>query len=123
LDGVDVAVHMRTWMTDDWDAAPNRHRHYFNFAYYESLVEEHGCVFVSADNNSYLQKLVERFGDRVRYYQPGQGYHHSQVAFINLNLLSKTSKLIGSSLSTFTEMAWWLGGCNSEVSLVPRNKV
>ncbi len=123
LSDINVSVHMRTWMTDDWDDAPNRHRHYFNFAYYEALVEEHGQVFVSADNASYLQKLVDRFGNRVRYYSPPDRYDLSQVAFINLNILSKTDHLIGSSLSTFTEMAWWLGGCQSQVTLVPRNKL
>jgi len=61
LSDVNVSVHMRTWMTDHWDDAPNRHRHYFNFAYYEALVDQYGKVFVSADNQSYLQKLVDRF--------------------------------------------------------------
>jgi len=123
LSDVNVSVHMRTWMTDHWDDAPNRHRHYFNFAYYEALVEQYGKVFVSADNASYLQKLVDRFGDRVRFYSSPDHLDQSQIAFINLNILSKSDLLIGSSLSTFTEMAWWLGGCKSQVELVPRNKL
>ena len=112
-----VAVHMRTWLTDHWDTAPIRHQHYFNFAYYEELVDMHPGVFISSDNASYLEQLKKRFGDKIISYESNNYYDHSQVAFINLNLLAQGTKLIGSSLSTFTEMAWWLGGCQAEITL------
>ena len=50
--------------------------------------------------------------------------HHDDVqlttdAFIELLILSKCSKIIGTYLSTFDEIAWWMGGCRSEV-IIPR---
>lgn len=117
-----VAIHMRTWITDHWDKAPNRHQHYFNFAMYEQLAEQHQRLFVSSDNADYLNKLRQRFGDKILSYQPSDKFDFSEEAFINIALLSKSNCLYGSSLSSFTEMAWWLGGCKASVTLVGKER-
>lgn len=36
-------------------------------------------------------------------------------AFVDMLLLSKCPIIIGTFLSTFTELAWWLGGCKAQV--------
>lgn len=116
-----TAVHMRTWMTDHWDKAPRRHQHYFDMTKYEELVESHDRLLICSDNAALLDQLVARYGDRILRYQPGPGLSVVQIAFIELSLLAHGAKLVGSSLSTFTEMAWWLGGCQAEVTLIGAN--
>ena len=116
-----TTVHMRTWLTDHWDKAPIRHQHYFNIDDYERLVASEQQVFISSDNESFLKQLQHKFGNRVLSYPHNPQFDHSQNAFINLCLLSHGKKIAGSSLSTFTEMAWWLGGCRAEVQLIGAN--
>ena len=41
-----------------------------------------------------------------------------QEDLIELYLLSKNSIFIGSHFSTFSEVAWYLGGCTSNVTIV-----
>ena len=39
-------------------------------------------------------------------------------AFVDMLLLSKCNIILGTFLSTFTEVAWWLGGCKAQVVIV-----
>lgn len=121
LDHDTVSIHMRTWMTDHWDKAPKRHELYFDFNYYKKLVEQFDRVFISSDNAEFLAKLRKLYGGRIKHYRPDGRFDPSQVAFIDLMILAQGKRLFGSSLSTFTEMAWWLGGCQASVSLASAN--
>ena len=41
-----------------------------------------------------------------------------QEDLIELYLLSKNNYIIGSHFSTFTETAWWLGGCTQNIVIL-----
>jgi hypothetical protein len=41
-----------------------------------------------------------------------------QDILIDLLLLSRNKHLVASYLSTFPELAWWLGGCQATVSII-----
>ena len=117
-----ISIHMRTWMTDTWDKAPKRHAAFFNYENYKEIVERQlpGKIFLSSDNAEFASRLVNEYGSNILVYQPSGTltYQAPEMALINLLLLSKNSRLHGSKLSTFTEMAWWYSGCRASVSLL-----
>ena len=41
-----------------------------------------------------------------------------QEDLIELYLLSKNKIIIGSHFSTYTEVAWWLGGCTENIKII-----
>jgi len=51
--------------------------------------------------------------------QEKKGLHD---ALVDLLLLSKTSYIIGSYLSTFTEVAWWFGQCKAKVDIINKKQ-
>jgi len=67
-------------------------------------------------------KLKELFKERIIVYPKGNRKRSKsesvQEALIDMILLSKTKKIFGSYLSTFTELAWWLSGCKSKIEIV-----
>jgi len=75
--------------------------------------------FVSTDesveqgSNDILSTLQEKFGDRILYHERDSS--SVRGALIDLLLLSKNKIIIGTYLSTFTEVAWWVGGATAKV--------
>ena len=62
------------------------------------------------------------FGEKIIIY-PKTNFDRLENGFlkeglIELFLLSKTKHIIGSYLSSFTEMAWWLGGCKAKIEIL-----
>ena len=72
---------------------------------------------VKTENN-----LKELFKDRIIVYPKGDRKRSKkeslQEALIDMLLLSKTKNIFGSYLSTFTELAWWFGGCKNKMEIV-----
>lgn len=83
--------------------------------------------FLATDGINTEKIFKRKFRDRIIIYQKREkGIFHTfgknisvsrssiigcQDALIDIYLLSKCSKIIGTKLSTFTECAWWFGGC------------
>ena len=83
--------------------------------------------FLATDGINTEDIFKRKFRDRIIIYQKREkGIFHtngkkipvsrdsvigSQDALVDIYLLSKCSKIIGTKLSTFTEWAWWFGGC------------
>lgn len=120
FDANTASVHMRTWMTDSWDKAPRRHAHFFKFENYVKAIEERQPhkVFLSSDNASYAAQLKDRFGEALIMLPEDHSFNRTEEAFVSLLLLSRNPVLFGSNVSTFTEMAWWYSGCQSQVVLL-----
>lgn len=82
-------------------------------------------LFLCTDSTEVERTFADRYGlgTRLYYYQKrswNQGDEQGQQdALIDLLLLSSCRVIIGSRYSTFTELAWWLGGCQAEVVIVP----
>jgi len=123
-----VSVNIRTWT---WRTADNPARTMLfdveNVYKVLNKIDGHN-FFVTCDNLEILQKLINKYGKRILYY-PNRTRTISQNrvaeiqdALIELLLLAKNKSLKVSYLSTFSEMAWWFGGCESEVECIPPKK-
>jgi hypothetical protein len=75
--------------------------------------------FLCTDSDDTQKKFKDIFGDRIIIF-PKTNFDRTEVIFtqeglIDLLLLSKTKHILGTYGSTFTEMAWWFGGCKAKV--------
>ena len=78
--------------------------------------------FVCSDSASVIEKLKKIFGDRILTYSRHSDLETSRSTRVGaqddlaeLLLLSKNKIIIGSYISTFTEMAWYFGGAKAKV--------
>ena len=120
-------VHIRSWYCD-------KRRFHSNEIFEQEIdkLDPDQKFFFCSDNSDVQKHFIDKYGDRVVTYERqifndpklAESGHHDDVqlttdAFIELLILSKCSKIIGTYLSTFDEIAWWMGGCRSEV-IIPR---
>lgn len=81
---------------------------------HQVAVRPRSRIFIASDCASVRERLARQFGDRVFYIKDAtsdRGLASSiQTALVELLLLAKCHQLLGSQSSTFTEVAWWLGG-------------
>lgn len=107
-----VSVHIRTWH-DDMD----RNGKLFNMNKFLDIMSEYGgCkFFVSTDYYPAIEYLKDEIGkDRIINYPHT---NENLDCFVEMLLLSKNKVLIGSPMSTFTEVAWWFSECKSDVRI------
>ena len=117
-----VSIQMRSWADDA------RRAKMFNIkSYFEHMDKCTGKFFVSADHQSCIDKLKERYPDRIiEYpkrgsgdYSPGTSYmatkEASQDAIIEMYLLGCNPTIIGSYLSSYVEVGWIFGRCKGKV--------
>ena len=107
-----VSVHIRTWHDD-----PPRNQKLFDMTKVLSLMKEYkdSNFFVTSDSMSAINYLKQEFGENRIVTYPHT--NENLDCFIEILLLSKNKVLIGSPISTFSEMAWWFSGCKSEVKI------
>ncbi|MDD4352749.1 MAG: hypothetical protein PHU71_07305 [Candidatus Gracilibacteria bacterium] len=120
FDSRTISVNIRSWPEPD-----NKLRAEILFkmesVYAKLDKEKESNFFVVSDSAAVLHDLVKRYGQRVIFYpkrtQPGDRGSKCgiQDALIDLLLLSKNKVLKASAFSTYSEMAWWFGGCQAEV--------
>ena len=72
------------------------------------------------EDNETEEKFKKIFGAEVIIYFPKQfrgrnSCNSIKEAFVDMLLLSRCPIIIGTFLSTFTEMAWWWSDCTSQV--------
>ena len=82
--------------------------------------------FLCTDSPYVEDKLKKIFEDRILIF-PKTNFDRTEVIFtqeglIDLFLLSKTKHILGTYGSTFTEMAWWFGGCKAKVETFVTDK-
>jgi len=121
-----VSVHMRSWADD------SRRQCLFDFNNYFKYMDEmtDKKFFVCADHQHCIDVLKERYPLRVfdypkqgdGNYSPGTSYmstlEASQDAIIEMYLLGMNPIILGSYLSTFVEVGWYLGECKGKVIIV-----
>ena len=115
-----VSVHIRSWSRN---AEGSRRDYLHDLKKYERemrLCPSHSRFFISSDSSEVLRYFREsdEWRERVIFYNRktdlDTSRDHSEGVredLIELYLLSKNKSLIGSHFSTFSEVAWWLGGC------------
>jgi len=103
-----VSVHIRTWSMD----AKTRQALYNKKGLDAFLTEmkkhdkKTNNFFVSSDIPEVCQKLKTIYGKRIIYTTEPKNTFADDL--VDLILLSKNTVIIGSKLSVFTEVAWWL---------------
>jgi hypothetical protein len=125
LDEHVVGVQVRTWRDD-----ARRHRKYHLPALRRlmRLLDGAGTrarFLVVSDSDDIAPLLGERYGmHRVLSYSRATSRADSWLApqgiaedLVDMLLLARTQRLFASYLSTFSEVAWWLGGTTARVSV------
>ena len=124
LDGDVVGVQVRTWRDD-----PRRHRKYHvpSLRRLTRLMDAAtGARFlVVSDSDDVAPMLADRYGARrVLGYPRTTSRADSWLTplgikedLVDMLLLARTQRLYASYLSTFSEVAWWLGGTTARVSV------
>lgn len=119
-----VGVQVRTWRDD-----PRRHRKYHvpSLRRLTRLLDAmpNERFFVVSDSDDIAPLLAARYGaGRVLGYPRSTPRADSWLApsgvvedLIDMLLLARTRRLCASYLSTFSEVAWWLGGTKARVSV------
>jgi hypothetical protein len=117
-----VSVHIRSW-ADDEDRNRDFHR-LQSFINRMSAFEQNVRFFVTSDSDYVKSEILKAFGDRVIIYPRStdiktsrQNSHGIIEDFIEMLLLSKGDYILGTYLSTYTEVAWWFGGALAKVEV------
>lgn len=116
-----ISVSIRSWVE-----AKERADGLFDLAHvYARLDDRDGYdFFVSCDSEDILKALVNRYGKRILSYPKRTGTNDRrsragmQDILIDMLLLAQNPILIASYLSTYPELAWWLGGGKATVELI-----
>lgn len=117
-----VSVHIQSW-TDEAD----RNSKYYDINEYAKeitrILKENpkSRFYVSTDHLKSFDYLQKQFGTTLIFQFPQPKDVDPQLCLVELLLLSKNPTLIASHISTFSEMAWWFGGCSSNVVVVAKN--
>lgn len=114
-----VGVHIRSWVDAPERAYKFSLKNYFRIM--DSLKDE--TFFVASDSEDILLKMESRYPRRI--VTPailGIKGNGPQRALTEMYILGSTNRLLASYGSTFSEVAWWLGGAQAEVDVVPLKK-
>lgn len=121
-----LSVHIRTWKTSgsfqDNRSSSSRYNHYFNNRdNFIKFINESKLtnVFISTDNLQEIQYIIDKIENKnIFYYTKNKILSKLQNDFVDLLILSRGTQLIGSHISTFTEMAWWYSNCNKNIIII-----
>jgi hypothetical protein len=124
LDDAVVGVQVRTWRDD-----ARRHRKYHvpSLRRLTRLMDAsaNARFLVVSDSDDVAPMLAQRYGARrIIGYSRATPRADSwltplgiQEDLIDMLLLARTQRLLASYLSTFSEVAWWLGGASANVAV------
>jgi hypothetical protein len=120
-----IGVQVRTWRDD-----PRRYRKYHLPAARRLLrrldaIDDDVALLVVSDSDDIIVELEQRYGaGRVMHYPRRTKRLQSWLSadgvaedLIDLLLLARTPQLFVTYISTFGEVAWWLGGANASVEV------
>lgn len=112
-----VGVHIRL---GDFKKYPDRVVRLEQF--YRVMDEMKGCnFFISTDEIGCIRELVKRYGsDRIFYHDHlyDEKKNDYITAFVGILLLAKCKKLIVTNYSTYSQLAWYFGGCEATCNIV-----
>ena len=126
-----IGLHIRSW----WHTAPPRIYWHDNKLFEDEIdkLDSTKSIFLCSDNDDVIRYFKQKYGQRIIAHEQIMhqqkcnvfGFHHDDIqlvvdGFIDCLLLSKCDTIIGTWASTFTEVAWWLGKCKSNV-IIPKS--
>lgn len=121
-----LGVHIRTWFNNntlhDNRSSNERYNHYLSvrddFIHNINKASQKS-VLICTDNKKEIQYITDKIvNKKVIFYIEDPTCNYIQNDFSELLLLSKSSYLIGSVNSTFTELAWWYSKCSIMVTIL-----
>ncbi|NTV49860.1 MAG: FkbM family methyltransferase [Geobacteraceae bacterium] len=117
-----VGVHARTWFDE-----PERRLKWFDFDAFVTVCSrfQDKEIFVTCDDPDFIdrlsramnKKLITMKGSGRRVPKPWQQNSREEMLddIVELLILSKASQLVLTAMSTYSEVAWYFGGCTDEV--------
>ena len=118
-----IGLHVRSWYCDRKEWHSNE--------LFENIIDNldpNLKIFLCGDNKEVIDHFLHRYGNRIIIHDQekysnshlAESGHNNSIqtnvdAFIDLLLLSKCDTIVGTYASTFSEVAWWFGRCNSKV--------
>jgi hypothetical protein len=98
-----ISVHLRSWVDC------NDRKQYFNINNFYKKIDEYNnsinTFFISSDDINICFNIKKKYGNKIIIYENNSNTSLIN-AFINLLLLSKNNIIIGTFLSTYTELAY-----------------
>ena len=123
-----ISVHIRTWPVHYKRHKYNNLQNFINFM---NKYDDSYKFFVCSDSKCVIDKLKDIFNNRILTFSRKTTLINNKTLQDNRNsinglrddlcelyLLSKNKILIGSHTSTFTEVAWYLGGCTNNITII-----
>lgn len=122
-----ISVHIRSW---NRNAEESRRNYLFDINRFEKKMNEYDNkynFYLASDSYGVINyfKTESPLKDRIIIYPRKTNLDTSrdiqegiQEDLIELYLLSKNNIIIGSHFSTYTEVAWWLGGCPENIIIL-----
>lgn len=117
-----IGIHIRSWSDD-----VGRHRRLHDIKLFTDKMKElpDQRFFVATDSLLVLAELVTMFPNQIIASPAFSERHVSKnpdlatmfSALIDMLLLARCEKIIGTYSSTFTEVAWWFGGCRDSIDI------
>ena len=124
-----IGLQVRTWIDD------TRRQNMFDINYYKNIIKQIPSgkkIYITTDNLDILEELKNFTDTKIISYTSELTAKKSQInkvssylsadddfnVLVELLLLSKCSKIYGSYLSNFPEVAWLLSECKAEIEIV-----
>ncbi|HCE66580.1 MAG TPA: hypothetical protein DER40_03340 [Geobacter sp.] len=117
-----VGVHARTWFDE-----PERKQKWFDFDDFIQVCSrfQDKELFVTSDDPQFIESLLRTLNKKLVtsekiLQRPSKPWHENSPEemlddIVELLVLSKASHLVLTAMSTYSEVAWFLGGCTEEV--------
>ena len=123
-----ISVHIRSWCRpNEYSRASKLFINGLKKFERQMLKYPNANFFLATDSSNVQNYFLNHpsFKDKVIIYNRSSKLENSrslplgiQEDLIELYLLSKNKTIIGSFNSTFTEVAWWLGGCTKNITII-----
>ena len=120
-----VSVHIRSW---NRNKEVGRRSQLFDLEKYKNEMKKYDntyTFYISTDSQQVKDYFHNQTDFNLIFYPRSSDLNTSrdfelgiQEDLIELYLLSKNSIFIGSHFSTFSEVAWYLGGCTKNITII-----
>jgi hypothetical protein len=116
-----ISLSIRSWPEEDI-----RRENLFRIENVYRVIDTYNTAnfFVSSDADWIVNMLIRKYGQRILSFpkrKAGRGRKSRtgmQDILVDLLLLSRNKHLVASYFSTFSELAWWFGGCKAKVEIL-----
>jgi len=121
-----VSVHIRSWNRPNEETRRSLHFKTKFICEMDKFSNDYN-FFLTSDSQKVINYFTQKskLKDRIIIYPRIYNLNKSRDTsdgitedLIELYLLSKNNYLIGSHFSTYTEVAWWLGKCSSNLTVI-----